>query len=95
MTDVNVGKLWWLQDRGFNNDPYGPPPPDRFGPPGRAGPGFQQTNGPSDGINPGMLQQGAVLMVYGLSMERVNCQKLFNLFCLYGNVVRVSKLWLL
>ncbi len=37
-----------------------------------------------------MLQQGSVLMVYGLNMDKVNCIKLFNLFCLYGNVVRVS-----
>lgn len=31
------------------------------------------------------------MMVYGLNPERVNCDRLFNLFCLYGNVVRVSK----
>ena len=36
----------------------------------------------------GMLQQGAVMMVYGLP-EDMNCNKIFNLFCLYGNVVRV------
>ena len=34
--------------------------------------------------------QGCVVMVYGLNMEKINCEKLFNLFCLYGNVVRVS-----
>jgi len=39
---------------------------------------------------PGMIQQGSVLMVYGLSMDNINCTKLFNLFCLYGNVVRVG-----
>lgn len=39
----------------------------------------------------GMLQQGAVMMVYGLP-EGMNCNKIFNLFCLYGNVVRVRKL---
>jgi len=38
----------------------------------------------------GGVQQGAVLMVYGLNMDKVNSNKLFNLFCLYGNVVRVS-----
>lgn len=73
-------------DRGYLQEPF-VSPPDRFGPP-RSGPGFQESNGP--GINPGMLQQGSVLMVYGLCMERMNCQKLFNLFCLYGNVVRVK-----
>lgn len=36
-----------------------------------------------------MLQQGAVMMVYGLP-ELMNCSKIFNLFCLYGNVVRVK-----
>lgn len=35
------------------------------------------------------LSQGAVIMVYGLDNE-MNCDRLFNLFCLYGNVVRVS-----
>ena len=39
-----------------------------------------------------MYQQGAVLMVYGLNHEKINCQRLFNLFCLYGNVVRVCKI---
>ena len=39
----------------------------------------------------GMFPQGTVLMVYGLNLERVNCDRLFNLFCLYGNVVRVSR----
>ena len=34
--------------------------------------------------------QGSVLMVYGLNMEKINCERLFNLFCLYGNVVRVG-----
>lgn len=34
--------------------------------------------------------QGTVLMVYGLQSDRLNCDRLFNLFCLYGNVARVS-----
>jgi heterogeneous nuclear ribonucleoprotein L len=29
-------------------------------------------------------------MVYGCPEGRMNCQKLFNLFCLYGNVVRIK-----
>ena len=37
------------------------------------------------------MQQGAVMMIYGLEAEKVNCERLFNIFCLYGNVVRVSK----
>ncbi|XP_058808352.1 heterogeneous nuclear ribonucleoprotein L isoform X2 [Phymastichus coffea] len=34
--------------------------------------------------------QGSVMMVYGLQPEKVNCDKLFNLFCLYGNVSKVK-----
>ncbi|CAG7826170.1 unnamed protein product, partial [Allacma fusca] len=34
------------------------------------------------------MQQGAVMMVYGLAVEKMNSDRLFNLFCLYGNVVR-------
>ena len=66
---------------------------DRYGgPPPRGGGGFPSTDGatasgPSGANAPGMLQQGSVLMVYGLSMNKINCSKLFNLFCLYGNVV--------
>ena len=58
-------------------------PPERYGPPGPRG-DYQEGGGPG-----GMLQQGAVLMIYGLT-EKMNCQRIFNLFCLYGNVVRVS-----
>lgn len=38
---------------------------------------------------PRPMQQGAVMMVYGLCKEKVNADRLFNIFCLYGNVVRV------
>jgi len=34
--------------------------------------------------------QGSVCMVYGLNKEQMNANKLFNLFCLYGNVMRVK-----
>ena len=30
-----------------------------------------------------------MLMVYGLNAEKMNCDRIFNLFCLYGNVVKV------
>ena len=33
---------------------------------------------------------GCVLMVYGLNAEKMNCERIFNLFCLYGNVVKVN-----
>ncbi|XP_075590549.1 heterogeneous nuclear ribonucleoprotein L isoform X2 [Dermatophagoides farinae] len=35
-------------------------------------------------------QQGAVLMVYGLNHQIMNCDRLFNLLCQYGNVVRIK-----
>ncbi|KPM09366.1 heterogeneous nuclear ribonucleoprotein L-like protein [Sarcoptes scabiei] len=47
----------------------------------QATPVNQQGSGP---------QQGAVLMVYGLNHQMMNCDRLFNLFCQYGNVVRVK-----
>ncbi|XP_054152930.1 heterogeneous nuclear ribonucleoprotein L-like isoform X2 [Oppia nitens] len=38
----------------------------------------------------GAPQQGSVMMVYGLDGEKMNCDRIFNLFCLFGNVVRVK-----
>ena len=35
------------------------------------------------------FQGSPVLMVYGLNPDKMNCDKLFNLLCLYGNVVKV------
>lgn len=37
-------------------------------------------------------QEGAVLMVYGLNMEKMNADRLFNLLCLYGNVFKVKEI---
>jgi heterogeneous nuclear ribonucleoprotein L len=78
----------------------GPPPPGGRGPPmerDRPQPRGQPYGGAMDYDNMGgdqeggaMYQQGAVLMVYGLNHEKMNCQRLFNLFCLYGNVVRIK-----
>ena len=39
---------------------------------------------------PATSNQGSVMMVYGLQSDKVNCDKLFNLFCLYGNVSKVK-----
>lgn len=44
-------------------------------------------------VQPGGTQQGAVLMVYGLNHQIMNCERLFNLLCQYGNVVRVRHLF--
>jgi len=66
--------------------------------PYRNGPMRSSPPGPADMVVPSgsvggpgrPMQQGAVMMVYGLCKDRMNAEKLFNLFCLYGNVVRVS-----
>jgi heterogeneous nuclear ribonucleoprotein L len=34
--------------------------------------------------------QSPVVMIYGFNMEEVNCDRVFNIACLYGNVVRVK-----
>lgn len=34
--------------------------------------------------------EGCVMMVYGIEQEKLNCDKLFNVLCQYGNVLRVS-----
>ncbi|KAG0410383.1 hypothetical protein HPB47_012493 [Ixodes persulcatus] len=34
--------------------------------------------------------QGSLLMVYGLNSNKMNAEKLFNLQCLYGNVVKIT-----
>jgi len=34
--------------------------------------------------------QGAVLIFHGLNPEKMNCDRLFNLLCLYGNVERIK-----
>ena len=58
-----------------------------MGPGGPGGPNSMNAMGQPA---PGLPQQGAVLMVYGLNKDKMNADRLFNLLCLYGNVVRVS-----
>ena len=42
------------------------------------------------GSGPGYPERSSVVMVYNLDMERFNCQKLFNILCLYGNVDKIN-----
>lgn len=56
---------------------------------GSSFPSSSGSNAPMSGA-PHLTPQGTVLMIYGLNVDRINCDRLFNLFCLYGNVVRVS-----
>uniref|UniRef100_A0A7N6AUW0 RRM domain-containing protein n=1 Tax=Anabas testudineus TaxID=64144 RepID=A0A7N6AUW0_ANATE len=78
---------------GYNDDGYGPPPPHRMGP-GMGGRGRgNQRYGPSYGPPPpeyGPHADSPVLMVYGLEPSKINADKVFNIFCLYGNVERVK-----
>lgn len=69
------------------NDRYGGPPADRYSK-GDRGYRSSYNDGPPSASG---LSQGAVIMVYGLDNE-MNCDRLFNLFCLYGNVVRIKYL---
>lgn len=74
-----------LFKRRYMMKPPGPPgrEPLHSGPPPR---GFGILHSPPNGTQSG----GSVMMVYGLSPDKSNPDKLFNLFCLYGNVVKVS-----
>uniref|UniRef100_A0A4W3H7Z3 RRM domain-containing protein n=1 Tax=Callorhinchus milii TaxID=7868 RepID=A0A4W3H7Z3_CALMI len=38
----------------------------------------------------GSMRSSKVLMVYGLVPNKINCDKIFNLLCLYGNVEKVK-----
>ena len=81
---------------GGYDDSYGSPPYEgrRMGPPmrGRGGRNFAPGYGPPP---PPPGEYGAhadspVVMVYGLEPVKMNADKVFNVFCLYGNVERVS-----
>ncbi|KIH59817.1 hnRNP-L/PTB/hephaestus splicing factor family protein [Ancylostoma duodenale] len=76
--------------RGY--DGYGGPPRGAFPPRGRRPPpGFRGDYGDFDSSQhyPPVGGSGCVLMVYGIDQEKLNCEMLFNLFCQYGNVLRI------
>ncbi|XP_072933813.1 heterogeneous nuclear ribonucleoprotein L isoform X2 [Epargyreus clarus] len=86
---------------GMLKDRHGPPPPHHprdgrgYGPEGYGGEGFvpppPMHHPPMPPQNQGgPPQQGAVMMVYGLDPATANADRLFNLCCLYGNVVRIK-----
>ncbi|XP_061608881.1 heterogeneous nuclear ribonucleoprotein L isoform X1 [Phyllopteryx taeniolatus] len=78
---------------GYSDDSYGPPPPHRMGPSiGGRGRGNQRYGA---GYGPPLPEYGPhadspVLMVYGLEPSKINADKVFNIFCLYGNVERIK-----
>ncbi|XP_073965959.1 heterogeneous nuclear ribonucleoprotein L [Choristoneura fumiferana] len=85
---------------GMMKDRHGPPPPHHprdgrgYGPEGYGGEGFVPPPPMHHSMPPqnqgGPPQQGAVMMVYGLDPQTANADRLFNLCCLYGNVVRIK-----
>ncbi|XP_046898983.1 heterogeneous nuclear ribonucleoprotein L isoform X2 [Hypomesus transpacificus] len=80
---------------GYNDESYGPPPHyegRRMGAP-MGGRGRGQRFGPGYGPPPpeyGPHADSPVVMVYGLEPSKVNADRVFNVFCLYGNVERVK-----
>ena len=73
---------------------YGGPSPQRRGGYGDDGYGNQllkEPYGDQMGGGDGGMGGSPVLLCYGLNMEHMNCDRVFNLFCLFGNVIRVSK----
>ena len=48
------------------------------------------SGGQTVATSPTYHNQGSVCMVYGLNPDKMNGNRLFNLFCLYGNVTRVK-----
>nr|XP_014349233.1 PREDICTED: heterogeneous nuclear ribonucleoprotein L [Latimeria chalumnae] len=87
----------------YHEDNYGPPPHHyegrRMGPPvGGPRRGPNQRYGPHYGHPPppppppeyGPHADSPVLMVYGLEPAKMNCDRVFNIFCLYGNVEKVK-----
>jgi len=51
---------------------------------------FMDDYGMHDDMAGGFGGDSPVLMVYGLNPDKMNCDRLFNIFCLYGNVINVS-----
>merc|ERR1740129_1600444 len=41
-------------------------------------------------VRGGFRAQGCVLIAYGLETDKMTCERVFNLFCQYGNILRVN-----
>ncbi|KAG7314413.1 hypothetical protein KOW79_021716 [Hemibagrus wyckioides] len=83
---------------GHYDETYGPPPPHyegrRMGPPLGRTRGGPRYGGPQYGHGPppdyAAQADSPVIMVYGLDPFKINADRIFNVFCLYGNVERVK-----
>uniref|UniRef100_A0A3Q2DAS6 Heteroous nuclear ribonucleoprotein L n=1 Tax=Cyprinodon variegatus TaxID=28743 RepID=A0A3Q2DAS6_CYPVA len=89
-TNPNLGGQGY---HSYNDDAYGPPPPHRMamgmGGRGRGGQRYGAGHGPPP-AEYGPHADSPVLMVYGLEPSKINADRLFNIFCLYGNIERVK-----
>lgn len=54
--------------------------------PGRGG---MVMRGPRPLLQQSPMAGGCVLMVYGLHQHKMNCDRVFNILCCYGNVLKV------
>lgn len=54
--------------------------------PGRGG---MAMHAPRPLLQPSPMAGGCVLMVYGLHEHKMNCDRVFNILCCYGNVLKV------
>jgi len=54
--------------------------------------GSNEYNVPQEVVpsGPTAYSQSPVVMIYGLNPTKMNCKKLFNVLCLYGNVMKVK-----
>lgn len=84
--DLGVDRYSAANGYSANGGGFRPSPPR----PGLAGNGPLAAQGGLSSQGGPLPQQGSVVMVYGLNKDAVNADRLFNLFCLYGNVVRVK-----
>lgn len=75
--------------------PAGRGEPLHPGPPAPRGSGYGLLTPSGPPPNGTQANGSPVMMVYGLDKDKVNPDKLFNLFCLYGNVVKVRVVQLL
>lgn len=85
---------------GHYDETFGPPPHyegRRMGPPLGRTRGGPRYGGPQYGHGPppeyAAQADSPVIMVYGLDPFKINADRIFNIFCLYGNVERVSFLF--
>ncbi|XP_077447762.1 heterogeneous nuclear ribonucleoprotein L [Stigmatopora argus] len=74
---------------GYSDDSYGPPHRMGMGARGRGSQRYGAGYGPPP-PEYGAHADSPVLMVYGLEPAKINADKVFNIFCLYGNVERVK-----